>query len=222
MWHIGTVTEAVCCRENDATTEKLEGPAMSRLTQMKPNEMTNSQNLLVDVASKLGAPDPIIASILVKSEIGRIWLRGWTEILNGGVLPVPLKELCRVLISAKHQCGYCSTVRSATAKRHGLSEEKLMAALNYESSDLFSPQERMALRFATIYLEPGNGLDDDQLYEDLKQHFCEEEIIELAIVCAETYGMGKFAVSTQVRTWEEACAIQPRLKEHAESDKAVL
>lgn len=193
---------------------------MSRLTRMESEEMSNSQALLVDVASKLGAPDPIIASIFVKSEIGRIWLRGWTEILNGGVLPVPLKEMCRVFISAKHQCGYCSTVRSETAKRYGLSEEKLMAALDFESSDLFSPQERMALRFAALYLEPGNALDDDQLYADLKEHFSEEEIIELAIVCAETYGMGKFAVSTQVRTWEEACAIQPRLKEQGVREHA--
>lgn len=186
---------------------------MPRLSPTDPIEMTHSQALLVDVASKLGAPDPTMATILVKSEVGRIWLRGWTEILNGGIVPVPLKEMCRVLISAMHQCGYCSTVRSETAKRYGLTEEKLMATLDIESSDLFSPKEKAALRFAASHLEPGNALDNDNVYEDLKQHFSEEEIVELAIVCAETYGMGKFAVSTQVRTWEEACAIQPRLKE---------
>jgi hypothetical protein len=45
-----------------------------------------------------GAPDPLCASIYVRSEAGRNWLRAWNELLNGGVLPIPLKELVRVLI----------------------------------------------------------------------------------------------------------------------------
>jgi AhpD family alkylhydroperoxidase len=185
---------------------------MPRLSPVDAAEMTNSQKLLVDIADTLGAPDPEIARILVRSEIGRIWLRAWTELLNGGVLPVPIKEMCRVFISAKHQCGYCSTVRSETAKRHGLSEEKLMSALDYETSELLSEREKTALRFASRYLGGDNALDDDGLYEELKAQFSEEEIIELGIVCAETAGMGKFAISIQVRTWEQACEIQPRLR----------
>src|SRR3546814_3181503 len=86
MWHIQPASTAACCQESGTSSEELKGTTMSRLTQMSPEEMSNSQALLVDVASKLGAPDPIIASIFVTSEIGRIWLRGWTEILNGGVL----------------------------------------------------------------------------------------------------------------------------------------
>lgn len=185
---------------------------MPRLRRAEPSEMSSSQRLLVNIASQLGAPDPLMASILVRSEVGRIWLRAWTEMLNGGVLPVQLKEMCRIFISAKHHCGYCSTVRSKTAKDEGLTEEKLMATLNFESSDLLSEKEKVALRFASKYLEPGNALDDDELYARMKKHLSEEEIIELAIVCAETEGMGKFAISTQVRTWEEACAIQPQLR----------
>jgi len=46
----------------------------------------------------------------------------------------------------------------------------------------------------------------------LKRHFTEEEIIELALICAETDGVGKFARSLQLRTWEEACAMQPMLR----------
>lgn len=194
---------------------------MSRLSPVPDEEMTNTQKLLVHTASTLGAPDPTIARISVRSEVGRIWLRAWTEILNGGVLPVPLKEMCRVVISARHQCGYCSTVRSEVAKRHGLSEEKLMSALDFENSELLSQKEKAGLRFAVDYLGPDNSLDDDRLYDSLKEHFSEEEIIELAIVCAETTGMGQFAISIGVRTWEEACAIQPRLRKSPATEPAI-
>ena len=185
---------------------------MPRLSPLDPAQMSNSQKFLVDMAKTLGAPDPEIARILVRSEIARIWLRAWTETLNGGVLPVPIKEMCRVFISAKHQCGYCSTVRSETAKRHGLNEDKLMSALDFENSELLSQREKTALRFAARFLGEDNSLDDDAVYEELKAQFSEEEIIELGIVCAETAGMGKFAISIQVRTWEQACEIQPRLR----------
>jgi hypothetical protein len=50
------------------------------------------------------------------------------------------------------------------------------------------------------------------VYADLKRHFSEEEIIELALLCAEADGVGKFARSLQMRTWDEACELQPKLR----------
>jgi hypothetical protein len=39
-----------------------------------------------------------------------------------------------------------------------------------------------------------------------------EDRVEFGLLCAETDGVGKFARSLRMRTWEEACAIQPRLR----------
>jgi alkylhydroperoxidase family enzyme len=184
-----------------------------RLTPITPQEMSGSQKLLVELAAHNGAPDPLVASIFVKSEIGRLWLRTWNEVLNGGTLPVPLKEMCRVLISTKHFCGYCSTVRSRVAKENGLTEEKLMAIFEFEKSPILSAREKAALRFATRFKQGDDGIDADEVFADLKAHFSEDEIIELALLCGETDGVGKFARSLNLRSWEEACAIQPRLQD---------
>ena len=184
-----------------------------RLTPITPQEMSGSQKLLVELAAHNGAPDPLVASIFVKSEIGRLWLRTWNEVLNGGTLPVPLKEMCRVLISTKHFCGYCSTVRSRVAKENGLTEEKLMAIFAFEKSPILSVREKAALRFATRFKQGDDGIDADEVFADLKAHFSEDEIIELALLCGETDGVGKFARSLNLRSWEEACAIQPKLQD---------
>jgi AhpD family alkylhydroperoxidase len=182
-----------------------------RIRPLTDDEATGTQRLLIQSAEHNGAPDPLCARIYVRSEAGRNWLRHWNELLNGGVLPVPLKELCRVLISMKHGCGYCSTVRSRIASEAGLTEEKLMATVDFETSPLFDARERAALRFASRFKEGDDAIDSDAVYADLKAHFTEEEIIELGLLCAETDGVGKFARSLRMRTWEEACAIQPRL-----------
>ena len=120
--------------------------------------------------------------------------------------------MCRVLISMKHGCGYCSTVRSRISFENGLTEEKLMATMDFVSSPLFDERERAALRFASLFKEGHEAIDNDEVYADLKKHFTEEEIVELGLLCVETDGVGKFARSLRMRTWEEACAIQPRLR----------
>jgi len=191
-----------------------------RIRPISKDAATGTQRLLIETAEANGAPDPLCAQIYVRSEVGRNWLRHWNELLNGGILPVPLKEMCRVLISMKHGCGYCSTVRSRIAYENGLTEEKLMATMDFEKSPLFDDRERAALRFATVFKDSDDGIDSDDVYSDLKRHFSDEEIIELALLCAETDGVGKFARSLRMRTWEEACSIQPLLKRQAAAAEA--
>lgn len=181
-----------------------------RIRMLDREDMSKTQALLVDTCSHNGAPDALIASIFVRSEVGRVWLRAWNEVLNGGIVPVSIKEMCRVLLSTKHQCGYCSTVRSRVAASEGLTEEKLMATMDFENSALHTPREKAALRFASKFHEGDEALDSDAVFDDIRKHFSEEETIELALLCGETAGVGKFARALQVRTWQEACEIQPR------------
>src|ERR1700686_4465554 len=165
---------------------------MPRIRPIEDTEATETQRLLIESARVNGAPDPLCARIYVRSEAGRNWLRMWNELLNGGILSIPLKEAVRVLISTKH----------------------------FETSDQFNEKEKAALRFATLFKAGDDAIDSDAVYDDLKKHFTEEEIIELALLCAQTDGVGKFARSLQMRTWEEACDLQPLLRARAEKSAA--
>ena len=189
---------------------------MPRLRPIDDCEATETQRLLIQTARINGAPDPLCAQIYVRSEAGRNWLRMWNELLNGGCLPVPLKEMVRVYISIKHFCGYCSTVRSNIAIARGLTEEKLLATMEFESSSLFDAREKAALHYAKLFKAGDNAIDSDAVYDDLKKHFSDEEIIELGLLCANTDGVGKFARSLQMRTWGEACELQPKLRERTQ------
>jgi alkylhydroperoxidase family enzyme len=126
---------------------------MPRLRPIEDHEATETQRLLIETARINGAPDPLCAQIYVRSEAGRNWLRMWNELLNGGILPIPLKESVRVLISMKHFCGYCSTVRSNIAIARGLTEEKILATMDFENSNLFDAREKAA-RASPSYSKP--------------------------------------------------------------------
>ena len=60
-----------------------------------------------------------------------------------------------------------------------------------------------------------HAIDKDEVYSDLQQHFSDEEIIELGMLCAQTDGVGKLVKSLNVVSWEEACTLDPRLAQGA-------
>lgn len=184
---------------------------MPRLRYIEAAEKSPEIAALIAEAEAKGAPDPRIASIVTRSPAGLGWLRYWNALLYEGLLPHKLKEMCRIYISVAHQCGYCSTVRSALARAEGLGEDAIAELAAFESSSRFTPREKAALRYARRF--KADDVANDAAYDDLKKHFTDEEIIELGMLCAQTVGVGLFAKSMEVVSWDEACELNPRLRE---------
>ena len=194
---------------------------MPRLRYIEDNEKTPRISAMIELAKKTGAPDPRVVSIMTRSKVGTSWVECWNKVLYEGVLPHKLKEMCRIKISVAHQCGYCSTVRSNVAKAEGLTEDMINDLLNdYQNSKLLTPREKAALRYADLFKQGEHAIDKDEVYTDLQKHFSDEEIIELGMLCAQTDGVGKFVKSLNVVSWEDACAIDPRLTQGAHAQAA--
>lgn len=187
---------------------------MPRIRYIEEDEKSDEAKELIALSETRGAPDSRVVSIMVRNpKAGVAWVKYWNSLLYDGILPHTLKELCRIKISVAHRCGYCSTVRSKVAQSEGLAEEKVAELENYLTSDVFTDRERAAIHYATLFKTGNDGVDSDQVYDDLRVHFSEEEIIELGLFCAETDGAGKFVRSLQVLSWEEACDINPTLRD---------
>ena len=81
-------------------------------------------------------------------------------------------------------------MRYAGARHAGATEAKI-AAIDDESSDLLSPRERVAIQFAEK-LAVDHHKVDDTLWAELRRHFSEAEIIELAAHTTLFIGFGRF------------------------------
>ena len=197
-----------------ANNENQRERIMPRIRYIKEDEQSDEAKELIAQSESRGAPDPRVVSIMVRnSKVGVAWVKYWNSLLYDGLLPHTLKELCRIKISVAHRCGYYSTVRSKVAQSEGLAEDKVAELHNFETSENFTDREKAAIRYATLFKTGDDGVDSDQVYDDLRVHFSEEEIIELGLFCAETDGAGKFVRSLQVLSWEEACDINTNLRE---------
>lgn len=81
-------------------------------------------------------------------------------------------------------------MRYAGARHAGATEAKI-AAIDDETSDLLSPRERAALRFAET-LAVDHHKVDDALWAETRRHFSEAEIIELVAHTTLYIGWGRF------------------------------
>jgi alkylhydroperoxidase family enzyme len=67
--------------------------------------------------------------------------------------------------------------------RLGIDAQKLEAVWEFRSSDLFSEAERVALEFAIAAASQPNDVSDE-MFEQMKQHWSEGQIVEIAGVVA--------------------------------------
>jgi alkylhydroperoxidase family enzyme len=82
------------------------------------------------------------------------------------------------------------TVRYAGARHAGATEAKV-AAIHDESSELLTPRERVAIKFAEKLAIDHHKIDD-ALWEELRERFTEAEIIELVAHATLYIGFGRF------------------------------
>jgi AhpD family alkylhydroperoxidase len=120
-----------------------------------------------------------------------------------------MQELIRIRMSVAEECGYCSSLRSKPAQAEGLTEEIVVQMVDLDNASDLDEREKAALRFADLYRR--NEIDSDEVFEELRRHFSDEEIIDLAVLCGVLDGGGKFAKALQVITWAQACEVQPTL-----------
>ncbi len=68
-------------------------------------------------------------------------------------VPTYLKDLIANVASNAAGCRYCQAHTAHTAHKNGVAIEKIQKILEFQTSDLFSEQERVALNFAMALLE---------------------------------------------------------------------
>lgn len=180
---------------------------MPRLRFIEERELDEEKRALIASAERTGAPDPRVVRIMTRSTAGIAWVKCWNNVLYEGLLTHKLKEMCRIRISVAHRCGYCSTVRSKVANLDEAAVGDLLGARTR-----LSPREKAALEYADLFKAGDAPIDSDAVYDNLRKHFTEEEIVELGMLCAQTVGVGRFVRSLNILSWEEACELNPALE----------
>ena len=128
-------------------------------------------------------------------------------VLYEGTVAEELKMLVSLVTSQASGCRYCQAHMANLASVYQASDEKIRAVWSFESSPLFSPAERAALRLAYhAALVPNDASADD--FAEMKKHFSDSEIVEI---------VATIALFGYLNRWNDtmATALEPRALEVA-------
>ncbi|MEO5771748.1 MAG: carboxymuconolactone decarboxylase family protein [Burkholderiaceae bacterium] len=99
-------------------------------------------------------------------------------VLYEGTVPEELKMLVSLVTSQASGCRYCQAHMSNLASIYQASDEKIRAVWDFETSPLFTPAERAALRLgyhAAMVPNEASAADCDEL----QRHFDDGQIVEI-------------------------------------------
>jgi uncharacterized peroxidase-related enzyme len=105
------------------------------------------------------------------------------SIYADGAIGFELKRLVAMMSSWAAGCQYCVAHTAHGAARLGVAEQKIAALPEFETSALFSPAERAALRVARGGGQVPCAVTDAE-FAELRQHFDADQVIEIVGVIA--------------------------------------
>jgi len=109
-------------------------------------------------------------------------------------LPEKLVELVRLRIAFFNQCRSCMAIRYTDAINDGLTEDLVCSLERPEEADNLTDAEKAAVRFGELMATDHLGINDE-MYEELKQHFSQAQVVELGMICAFFVGFGRLAAT---------------------------
>ena len=104
----------------------------------------------------------------------------FAAVMGSGSVPLRTKELLALQTSQENATRYCIASHTILAERCGATKDQIDALRDVERGP-FTDKERAALRFGLQMTRDANRVPDAVL-EDLRRHYSEAEIVEIAAV----------------------------------------
>ncbi|MDA8658910.1 carboxymuconolactone decarboxylase family protein [Luminiphilus sp.] len=123
-------------------------------------------------------------------------------ILNSGELDPGLKQMIAFAVSSAAGCRYCQAHTAKSAQKNAVSAEKIQALFEFEHSDLFSDQEKAALRVAVHAGMVPNAVEAQHMAE-LSKYFSDKQAVEVVAVIS-LFGFLNRWNDTMATTLEDA------------------
>jgi AhpD family alkylhydroperoxidase len=116
---------------------------------------------------------------------------------SNGTLSPRLVELVRLRIAFFNQCRSCIAVRYQSAVDDGLDEGAVCSLERPAEAENLSAAEQAALGFAELFATNHLAIDD-AVYDGLREHFTEDQLVELGLHCAIALGVGRLSATWDV------------------------
>jgi AhpD family alkylhydroperoxidase len=109
-------------------------------------------------------------------------------------LPERLVELVRLRVAFFNQCRSCMAIRYSDAVADGVTEGLVCSLERPQEAENLSAAEKAAIRYGELMATDHLAIDDG-VYDELRRHFTEAQIVELGMTVAFFVGFGRLAAT---------------------------
>ncbi len=106
-----------------------------------------------------------------------------------------LIDLLKTRASQINGCAFCIHMHTKDARTNGETEERLYLLDAWRESSLYSERERAALAWTEAVTLVSQTHVPDAVFNELRQHFSEEEIVKLTMLVATINAWNRIAIS---------------------------
>jgi AhpD family alkylhydroperoxidase len=105
-----------------------------------------------------------------------------------------LIHLIKTRTSQINHCAYCIDMHTKDARAEGETEQRLYALNAWRETPFYSERERAALEWTEALTMISDNNISDELYESVRKHFSEEEMIHLTMAVVAINGWNRIAI----------------------------
>jgi AhpD family alkylhydroperoxidase len=106
-----------------------------------------------------------------------------------------LLDLVRTRASQINGCAYCIDMHTKDARAQGESEQRLYALNAWRETPFYTDRERAALAWTEALTLITEGHVPDKVYEQVRRHFTEQELVNLTLAVVSINGWNRIAIS---------------------------
>ena len=174
-------------------------PVAKRFDVARPTNRTEDGASSAPIAIKRApAADPRIDYWRTAPQ-GLAALRALQMYVESCGLEPSLLELMKIRASQINGCAYCIDMHTKDARRTGETDQRLYALSAWRETPFFTERERAVLAWTEAVSRISAGHVDDSLYETLRQHLTEKEIVDLTLGVVAINGWNRLAISFRTR-----------------------
>ncbi len=122
-------------------------------------------------------------------------MRGLERYTHASDLDRKLLELVKMRASQMNGCAYCIDMHSKDARARGETEQRLYALDAGRETPFFAPRVRAALAWTEAVTRISDGHAPDDVFEEVKKHFSEKELVDLTLAIVAINGWNRLAIA---------------------------
>jgi AhpD family alkylhydroperoxidase len=108
-----------------------------------------------------------------------------------------LLHLLKLRASQINGCAFCIDMHSKDARALGETEQRLYSLDAWRETPFYTDKERAALAWIEAVTLVSQTHVPDEVYEEVKKHFIEKEIVDLTILAATINMWNRLAIATR-------------------------